>query len=90
MINEETKKLAQTVVGLYKVIRIQQELLTDTVVTANALRAMVCAVPQQEQVLDAACREVRASHTGRALAASLKLIDVTIASLQRDYGPWDN
>jgi hypothetical protein len=90
MINEETKKLAQTVVGLYRVVRIQQELLTDTIVTANALRAMVCAVPQQEQVWDAAYQEVKASRTGKALAASLKLIDVTIASLQRDYGPWDN
>jgi hypothetical protein len=88
--DEGTKKLAQHFVGLYKVVRIQQELLADTVVTANALRAMVCLEPQREEALDAECQEVRASRTGLTLSASLKLIDATIASLQREYGPWDN
>lgn len=90
MISEETKKLAQTVVGLYKVVRIQQELLIDTVVTANALRAMARAAPQQEAAFDASCQAVKVSRTGQVLAASLKLIDVTISSFQHEYGPWDN
>jgi hypothetical protein len=28
--------------------------------------------------------------TSRALLASLPMLDATIASLERDYGPWEN
>ncbi|HVS87463.1 MAG TPA: hypothetical protein VHF01_04480 [Candidatus Acidoferrum sp.] len=90
MTNDE-KRLAQALVGLYKTVRLQQEQLSRLTLGSQALvETLAVASPSFQVAFERNFEAASATPTGQALAASLQYLDATIASLQRDFGPWDN
>jgi len=87
---ESEKRLAQEFVGLYKVVRLQQEALAKLMLQVEALSDAVSSSPELKKSLDLAIVAVRANRTSQLLAAGLRVIDASIQKLQKQYGPWDN
>lgn len=88
---EDEKKVAQQLVGLYKVVGLQQETLAKMTVHLLALIAVVQeASPQFAAALSAHEAGAANTPTVRGLNESMRLINVSIQALQDTYGPWDN
>jgi hypothetical protein len=90
MPTNDEKRLAQIIVGLYKLVRLQQESIAKVMVQNQALGDALQSTPELAKALDAALATARTSQTSQMLADSLKIIDATIQSLQSTYGPWTN
>jgi len=86
---EETKKLAQILVGLYKHVRILSEAYAGMSFSVEAMHSLAkSSDPDFEQKFAQMYAACQTTERGRLLAATLQAIDGTIAALQHDYGPW--
>jgi hypothetical protein len=90
MMDEQSKKLAQHFVGLYKVVRLMMEQQSRTVIQVQAISDVIGTSPQFRETLEKALAVAQASQTGQLLSEGLKVIDATIQNLQNEYGPWNN
>jgi hypothetical protein len=90
-VTNDEKRLGQALVGLYRLVRLQQEALSRLMVGSEALVGTLASASSSfRDEFDRNYERVSASPTGRAHEQSFQSIDATIASLQRDFGPWDN
>jgi hypothetical protein len=90
MVTQTEKHLAQTIVGLYKFVRLQQEALSRLIVQSEAISEVLTSSPDLKEPFAAAVAKAAAGKTSQWLSASLPIIDATIQSLQNTYGPWTN
>jgi hypothetical protein len=88
---DNEKRLAQALVGIYKTVRMQQQtisiLLTRGAAMKQTLSSSSCSFEEEfEKNLKKNSTETGA----KALALTLKAIDLTISSLEKNFGPWEN
>lgn len=82
MTNHE-KRLARALVGLYRVVRFQQEAISRLMIDSEALHETLVS-PSVRRVFEQNYEQVSENPKGQVLEGSLKLIDATIQLLQRE------
>lgn len=84
MVTNDEKRMAQALVGVYKVVRLQQQAISHLMIGIDALR-------ETQDVPDKYFKEsyakLSASPRAEWLQKTLHSIDATILSLETAYGP---
>jgi len=74
--------LQDILIGIYKQMRIQQEMLSKTGLEIAALSTVLQSSPQFREMYEKAYADLEHGPTAETLAASLKAIDASIAGLR--------
>lgn len=88
--NESEKKLGQTLVRLYKLVRIQQQVISDLMIGDVAIRQAISISHGLRAALEKNLAQFATDANSRTLRETLEEIDSSIASLQQTFGPWEN
>jgi hypothetical protein len=89
-VSENEKKLGQSIVSLYKLVRIQQEVIADLMLRATAFHHALAVSPDLQAAMNKNLVEMSPGESAQTLRETLQDIDSSIASLQQTFGPWEN
>ena len=87
---DNEKKFAQGLMYLFQTVKMQQVAIANLMVHDAAIRDALQASPSVQIALREAMEKHSTDSSAQVLAATLQVIDATIASLQQTFGPWKN
>ena len=86
MVTNDEKRMAQALVGVYKVVRLQQQAISRMMIAIGALRETH---DFSDEYFKESYAKLSASPRAALLEKTLHSIDATILSLETTYGPWN-